>query len=395
MEHSYIMHRFGLLVAGNGMLSNRRKWSYGIGAGVLVLGILLWNPLSRAVFSARLAWSLQQLASGDSGQDLEIRETRVHRRFAGEDHEAILYRPAKRPASRAVVLVAGLSELGCYHPRLIALSRFLADKGLLVITPDIREFRNFQISAEPVDQIVFWFRQAPTLEGGEKIQKTGIAGISYSGTLTLIAAARPEIRDAVGFVVAIGPYCNLVRCTNSWFAAERGAAGAQGYPTRFYAKWIIMLAALDMVAVPKDRLFLHGLLEALLLQKTPPPADPGLTAEGMRWYRLATMQADQSDPELTMEIEKYLIPRIYARLDPEQVLGELRCPLFFIHGAYDDLIPPGESRELHRKTADSYLLIAPFLTHTHPTNNPLSFRQKARAVLDTLGFCYQFSRVIR
>ena len=31
-----------------------------------------------------------------------------------------------------MVFIAGLSELGCYHPRAIALSRLLAEKGLLV-----------------------------------------------------------------------------------------------------------------------------------------------------------------------------------------------------------------------------------------------------------------------
>jgi pimeloyl-ACP methyl ester carboxylesterase len=373
------------------MFSNRINRKLAIAGGLAVLCILLWPLLSRAIFSARLAWSLQKLASGESTRDLAVEETRVHLRVAGQDYEAILYRPTESAARTAIVLVAGISELGCYHPSLIALSRFLANQGFLVVTPDIREFRNFQISAEPIEQIVLWFREVPHLEGGDKVRKTGLAGISYSGSIALITAAKAEIREQVGFVVAVGPYCNLIRCTDAWFAAEPNTPAGRDYPTRFYAKWVIMKAALDMVSDSKERLFLQNLLSSLLLQKKIPPPDPGLTVEGSRWYRLATMPSNQSDPELTKEIEQYLMPRVYAQLDPERIVGDLRCPVFLIHGAYDDLIAPEESRELQRKTADSHLLVVSFLTHTHPKYNSASFRQRVAALIDALGFCYQFS----
>jgi pimeloyl-ACP methyl ester carboxylesterase len=368
-----------------------RKLKWGICAGIFIACILLWKPVNRAVFSIRLAWSLQKLASGDSTRNLAVIEEKIRRRSDERTYEARVYHPAKSSPTRAIVLAAGLTELGCDHPGIVALSRFLADKGLLVVTPDIQEFREFQISAEPMDQILFWYRQIRGLSGGEKVQKTGLAGISYSGTLALIAAAQPEIRDNVGFVVAVGPYCSLIRCTRGWFAADPGAPDKEGYPTRFYAKWIVMLSALDMLPESKDRLFLHDLLDSLLLNRKIPQA-PNLTSEGTRWYRLATMRANQSDPELTPKIEKYLVPRVFTRLDPEEALGKIRCPVFLIHGAYDDLIPTEESVELHRKIADSQLIILPFLTHTHPTAKPLSFRQKSRAAMEALSFFYQFSK---
>jgi pimeloyl-ACP methyl ester carboxylesterase len=277
----------------------------------------------------------------------------------------------------------------------VALSRSLAEKGILVITPDIKKFREFEISAEPIEQIMFWHDQVKKLEGSEAVKKTGLAGISYSGTLAMIAAARPEIRNQVGFVVAIGPYYDLVRCTRNWFAADTQATDLRYYPTRFYAKWIIMLAALDMIGEAKDRIFLHDVIDKLLLQEKIPPADPGLTSDGLRWYQLATMKANQSDPELSRKIEEVLTSRIYQKLDPKEALSQLKCPVFLIHGAYDNLIPPGESVEIHRRVDHSHLLISPFLTHTHPTDTPLSFKQKAKAVWDTLLFCYQFAKAIR
>ncbi len=367
-----------------------RKW--GIAAGLLIIVLLLVNPVSHAVFAVRLALSLQKLAAGADSRMDGIREARVQRRMDGQELDALLYYPEKSPPSSAIILVAGLSELGYRHPRLIALSRLLAEKGLLVVTPDIREFRAFKISAEPVRQILFWHGQVPTVEGGAKVNNIGLAGISFSGTLAMIAAARPEIRDKVGFLVAIGPYSSLIRCTRGWFAAGPVTVKEPYYPTRFYAKWIVMLAALDMLESESDRLFLGGALRNLLLQKQVPSVPGDLTADGARWYALATMRENQSDPELSSRIEQYLVAHIYPQLDPENAVKNLQCPAFFIHGAYDDLIPAEESMELSQRIRHSHLLISPFLTHTHPIDKPLTFAQKARAAVDTIVFSYHLSR---
>ncbi len=264
----------------------------------------------------------------------------------------------------------------------------------MVVTPDIQEFRQFQISAEPMNQIIFWFKQAPSLEGGERIRTTGLAGISFSGTLALMTAANAEIRDRVGFAAAVGPYADLRRCASEWFAAGPEFVVHDYYPTRFYAKWIVMLSALDMIPDSNERLFLHDVLFRLLLeQKVPPPAQV-LSAEAQRWYELATMREDHVDPELVEGIERFLISRVYPQLNPEEALGKIRCPVFLVHGTYDDLIPPRESLELHSKIPNSHLLISPFLTHTHPTDTPLAATQKIRAILDIVAFSYQFAGVI-
>jgi pimeloyl-ACP methyl ester carboxylesterase len=384
-----------LSAAGLGMALERRvrKWIWA--GALLVLCILLVNPLNHVIFSARFALSLRKLASGAAEQKLDITSAKVHRQVGMQRFEALTYGPAKSPARRAIVIVAGLSELGCYHPRLVALSRVLADRGFFIITPDIREFRDFQITAEPIRQILFWYKEASKLEGGEKIQKTGLAGISFSATLALMAAAKPEIRDHVGFFVGIGPYADLAHCTRGWFAADPAAAPNGAYPTRFYAKWIVMRAALDMIDSDNDRIFLRGVIDSLLLQKEIPPANPGLTPEATRWYALAIMKENRTDPELVAKIERHLTLKIYPQLDPAEAVNHVRCPAFFIHGAYDDLIPPEESMELHRRIPRSYLLISPFLTHTHPTDKQLSPGQKARAALDIMAFCYHLSQAIQ
>jgi len=94
-------------------------------------------------------------------------------------------------------------------------------------------------------------------------------------------------------------------------------------------------------------------------------------------------------------IERQLTATLYARLDPSDALKQLRCPLFMVHGAYDDLIPVRESLALQERVPGSHLLISPFITHTHPSAEPLSFRQKLSAVREMLVFCYRLSVAIQ
>lgn len=372
------------------------KWKW-IAATLVIIAIaaiaaLLWQPVTRIAFSVKVARSLQRLAAGDNGATLPVKAIKVHADDAGRDYEALAYYPTESPARKAVILVAGLSELGCYHPRLVAFSRHLAAAGVMVVTPDVREFRDFRISAAPIAQIALWRNRISSMEGAGKVAETGIAGISYAGTLALMAAARPDLRDRISFVVAIGPYFDLTRCTKGWFAAAPTAGPY--YPTRFYAKWIVMRAALDMLPAPEERRHLDDVLCRLLLQKPIPPPPVSLSEVGARWRRLAVMREDQSDPGLAKAIQDRLTATIYSELDPSDELGRITCPVFLVHGAHDDLIRPEESVELSARIPRSHLLITPFLTHTHPTDAPMSRSQKTRAIAETVIFCYRLAGAI-
>ncbi len=156
-----------------------------------------------------------------------------------------------------------------------------------------------------------------------------------------------------------------------------------------------MLAALDIVRNESERAFLHALLVDLLLQRNLPPAPPQLTPEAERFYRLATMREDQEDPELARSIEAYLKPLLYDQITPHLAATEVRCPVFLVHGSEDDLIPPSESRRLcERVKSRCFLLISPFLTHTHPNEKSMTMREKIGAVFDMFRFFYSFAGTV-
>ncbi len=374
--------------------SSMRK--LGIAAGLLVVLILLWNPLNHLIYSIRIAATFQKMASGTQGQYPDVKSEKISRNIGGREYRALVYRSTKTVPTKALIIAPGISELGCYHPKLISLSSFLADQGLLVITPDIEEFRNLQISAEPINQFLRWFPEAETIYGAPEPRKVGFAGVSYSGALALIAAADPGIRDRVAFVVSIGAYHDLKRCTERWFSADPNDMENDSSKLRaragYYARWVTMVAALDMLP-DQDRIFMKNMLTNLLLEKDIPQPPQALTSEGGRWYQLAVARKSL-DAELSRAIQKRLEARLYRQLDPEPALRELHCPVFLIHGAYDDLIPATESVQLHQRLSNSHLLISPFLTHTAPSSVKLSWKQKAAAALDAMVFCYYFSQVI-
>jgi len=372
-----------------------RKWTCLV--LLVALAAVLVHPLANALTAVRLAIALRGLASGETGQTLPVLVEKVSRPDESRPLEGMLFRPLDSAPTRALIMVAGITELGCYHPRLMALARILADEGFLVFSPDIRAFREFRISPEAMDEIAFWLNQLTSLQGSENVRQVGLCGVSFSGTLALITAARPEFRDRVAYVLAIGAYYDALACTQGWFAAGPVTVGPGYYPTRFYAKWVMMLAALEMLPQEKERRFIHAVLESLLLQKDIPELPPDLSPEAERWHRFAVMPEDQSDPELAREIVEYLTPILYGKINPEQALREVRCPVFLVHGTYDDLIPPEESRRLQKQVvgAKTHLLISPFLTHTHPMEKPLSSKEEVLATADILSFFYQLARVIR
>jgi pimeloyl-ACP methyl ester carboxylesterase len=337
------------------------------GKGLLLIVVIasaavLYNPLAQLFLAGRLLLAVREVVAGDTGTNLAVRETKVQRSMGSEKLEGTL-----------------------------------AAKGFFVVTPDIAMFRQFKVTPAVLDEIAFWYTETRELAASRKIERIGIAGISFSATLALIAAAQPQARDTAGFVLGIGAYDDLRRCSRQWFSSSQAGAGEGYYPVRFYAKWILMLAALDMLGADEDRKFLQEVLLSLLLQRPVTPAPDNLTDEGRRWYRLAVMPENESDPELVAAIEHYLAPRLYRQLSPDLAAAEVRCPVFLVHGAYDDLIPPTESEALKKRIghAKSYILISPFLTHTHPLQRTLSWSEKSSALWDMLGFFYNLAGVVR
>ncbi|RPJ80237.1 MAG: hypothetical protein EHM13_12340, partial [Acidobacteria bacterium] len=113
--------------------------------------------------------------------------------------------------SRAVLLTPGVNALGIAEPRLVSFARNIAASGLLVMTPELPDLSRYLVTARSTDMIedaALWFANNESLTKGEPI---GIAGISFAGGLSMVAAGRPSLRGRIAFAFSFGGHANFQR----------------------------------------------------------------------------------------------------------------------------------------------------------------------------------------
>ncbi len=113
---------------------------------------------------------------------------------AGTPIRARLYAPTAHPDAPALVVLHGVHYLGMNEPRLIAFASAMASCGLRVLTPELPDIKDYHVGASSVATIgdaVTWM----TRNNGDN--SVGLMGLSFSGGLSLLAAADPVYRPSI------------------------------------------------------------------------------------------------------------------------------------------------------------------------------------------------------
>jgi pimeloyl-ACP methyl ester carboxylesterase len=355
----------------------------------LGLAILVLPGLFR---TAAVASNLTQAARQTVDTDGLI-ETDLYLGSGQAERSARIYQMDTRGPKTAILFVPGLTPNGIMNPRFVAVARSLARSGYVVITPRLSGFDSFRLEPAAIEEIGFWYgqmREKPWFP----LRKAGIVGVSVGGTLALLAAARqPECRN-VDFVVCIGGYQDLWRCQRRWFSNTHGADSHGRYPVQYYGKWILMLTALDAIQNRNDHDQLERALTDLVVTAKTSVSLSSLGAEGGLWYNLALGQEDMTtDAFLLARISQQLQASLQA-LTPAEELSAITCPVFLVHGAYDELIPAEETLELQKLLTSTrpVTLLTPAISHTHPLLDKLSFWSRSKALAEGSFFLYRFVR---
>ena len=133
--------------------------------------------------------------------------------------KARLYEPAGGH-TRAALLTSGLHASGIDEPRLVRLAQQISASHIAVVTPDIPELSRFEIAPAITDAIEdagSWLAADASLSPDHT---AALMGISFSGGLSVIAAARPSLARRVAYVLSLGGHDDLARvmrylCTGS------------------------------------------------------------------------------------------------------------------------------------------------------------------------------------
>jgi dienelactone hydrolase len=287
---------------------------------------------------------------------------------------ARLYRPDGAPR-RAVVLTPGVHRSGIDEPRLVGFARDLAAAGILVLTPELPDLLEYRITARETDMI-----EAAAADLARHDQtaaaRVGLIGISFAGGLSVVAAGRASLRDRTQFVFSFGGHGDLPRVLR-YLCTGIQPDGTRRPPHDYGVA--VMLHGLAPRLVPADQ---AGPLRAAVLTFLHASSDDMVDKDRARrgFNQARAQEAALEEPARslmhavnerdTATLGAALLPHVEAlggdaSLSPERS-SPTAAPVFLLHGADDNVIPPIESELLARYLrphARVRHLITPLVTH--------------------------------
>lgn len=269
-----------------------------------------------------------------------------------------LYRPRAVPeiglgasGAPAIVLAPGGDPAGKDDSRIVALARALAGARRTVFVPQL-DLRRRELSAEDVERLVGAVRELS--RGGVSV---GLLGISYGGSLCLLAAEDGRIARTVAFVAVFGSFLSLAAVVQG---VTTGATVYGGAVHRWRAApeaRAILVGAAERLAPPADR----APLANALVGRNP----AGLSSGAQAIYALLTNR----EPRRVRALVANLPPSFRGELErfsPATHLRALRAPLFVMQSVNDPATPPTEALALHAAVPGSRLIVLHWFLHVTP-----------------------------
>ena len=317
--------------------------------------------------------------------------------------EAQMYRPDGR-VRRSVLLVPGVQSMGIAEPRLTALARDLAGRGIAVMAmalPDLMEYQITARSADVIEDAIGWMTAQPALAPDGRI---GVIGISFAGGLSIVAAGRPAVRDKVAYVVSFGGHGDLGRVLHYLATGEAvRAPGVDTHPPHDYGVAVILYAAADRLVPPNQVAPLRDGIRTFLLASQLTLVD--MTQANATFVKAREMVKSLPEPSATFltyvnernvkALGPILDPHLALEADPaaspERAPAPPAAPVFLLHGDGDTVIPTAESvvlsDYLRAKGVDVHLLVSHIITHAE--------LDRSAAFTETLRLLSFWAQVLR
>jgi len=282
---------------------------------------------------------------------------------------ARLYLPGGVAHPPGMVVVHGIHHMGIDEPRLMSFSRALAGGGFAVLTPEIGAMADYHVDAASIATIGESPRWLHERLGTGPVT---LIGVSFAGGLSLLAACDPQYAQHIRALVLMGAYDDLGRVIR--FLATSHAELPDGrkvpYKAHDYGAAVFVYSNLEKFFSASDLGVAHEALRDWLWEQ---PRDARkllarLSPAGRDTMEmLLARQIDRLRPQLLDAIR--VDETQLAALSPQGNLGNLRAPVFILHGSTDDIIPSTESLWLQREVPPKYLrkvLISPAFSHVDP-----------------------------
>ncbi len=335
----------------------------------LFLGLLLgWAPFTRYVraaqFLQRMAHPLAQAAASASA--LSTRDLTI----AGQHGpiRARLYFRSDRAPGEGIVVAHGVHYRGIDEGRLVPFARGLAESGLTVLTPELSDLADYRITDSGVGVIRDSVRYLAADREHVRSERVGLLGFSFGGGLALVAAEDPETSEHLSFVTSVGGHHDLRRVLRFLIHDEIETPNG-----------IVKLKAHEYGLV----VLVYGNLEHFVPASDLPAMRAGFKAwleedrKAAREFAQARTSAEANALWAALEggTLQSLAPRLDALLAAQGAqlatlsaagrLAELNVPVYLLHGAHDNVIPPSETDAagLELGAARHLALVSPLIEH--------------------------------
>jgi len=277
-----------------------------------------------------------------------------------------MYLPVDVAHPPGVVLLHGIHRAGIDEPRLINFGRTLADAGIEVMTPELADLADYRVSPRTIDTIGL---AAQALCTKMKQPAVGVAGVSFAGGLALLAAARPEYRDNIGLVLAVGAHDDMTRVAH-FFAAnmiEKPDGSSVAFRAHEYGVLVLAYSHLEHFFSPRDVPLARDALHAQLWEQPDAAQKAALMSRaGRQTFDTLLHHRELLQQTFFREIDRHRDEM--QAVSPHGRIGDLQTRVYLLHGSSDSVIPASETLWLAKEVPPPQLravLISPAMNLIH------------------------------
>ena len=266
----------------------------------------------------------------------------------------------------AVVLVHGVQYRGIEEPRLQRFAKSVVSAGLVVLTPQVDELADYQVSARSIETVGASIRALRVRSGHAKV---GLMGTSFGGGVSLLTAADARFADEVAFVVAIGAHDDLGRVSR-FFATDEipeVTGGLKKMHAHGYGAMVLVYTHAEDFFPADDLATARESLRLWLWEKR-----DSARATATKLSPASKAKMDQFFDEDASTFRPALLAMIDRRtadmkgVSPHEHLAGLKAHVYLLHGAGDTVIPATETLWLANDVPPSTLravLVSPAIEH--------------------------------
>jgi pimeloyl-ACP methyl ester carboxylesterase len=353
-----------------------RKTSGTVFAIVLIVAGLGYRPVTHHLRAAAVLTRIGQPEAQGFIADYETNEVTTEDFSFDANGTAVrsrMYVPVGAKEPPPIVILHGVHHLGIEEPRLKNFSRAMASHGYLVLTPELPGIDNYHVTGASVPVIGAAAQELSRRSGAPKV---GVLGLSFAGGLALIAASDPRYADNIAWVTAVGAQDDVARVLK-FFATNEiplPTGETEKLKAHEYGPLVVVYSHPEEFFSAEDAPIAERALQHLLWEDMAVAHAEAtqMSPDGQRRMQLLFEHHTESlAPVLLASIDKYKAE--YVPASPRGNISGLHVPVFLLHGAADDVIPPAESLWLEHDIPAGLVrerLISPVVSHVELGQHP-------------------------